>query len=547
MSTTKLLSAVVWFSGLSLPTRALAPRDDTGDIENEEERQEKGESKGKSKKGTGREGVPNVPATTPGLDTLRTGTDFAPVLGPGTNNRDPNNTNNGAPAYNEEPPPPPPPSENPQVPENPPNQEPPPPPPPPEEHPLPPPPPPSPETNAPSAPPPPASTTSVEARRSTITPGSSPVLSTSRTPVHPVSSSPIPVRSFPPPVFSQPSVAPPIFPQPLPRLSSTPELPQSSSTTAIIVVAPPPTSTPQTTSPPPAQSTDAGSRPPNPPAPAAPSSTSLTDQHGAMSGNTSQGIESNRGLVIALSTVLSVLAVIIIIIGTIFFCHRYRRGRLPFSRRGNSPIDDEEIESWKACRTIEKCTTVVVDKHDSAGPIRKPASVIVYQNQNQYQPRPSTDTTPPRSLYHKRSMDKKSIEIPQTPVLARAPNARVGLTDDTVEGDLAFLPSPKRQNSRLSKLPSPRRGRHRSSRSSASVGSLREHWYGYHTDTELSPRPSVDTYFRMPSSAHSDGKHQRVYSSPSHPPRLSLDEEYRMGGLSPRPFLRQSEIGLAVG
>ncbi|KAK1688257.1 hypothetical protein BDP55DRAFT_62756 [Colletotrichum godetiae] len=264
-----------------------------------------------------------------------------------------------------------------------------------------------------------------------------------------------------------------------------------------------------------------------------------------MNGSKSQGIEGNRGLVVALSTVLSVLGVIIII-GAIFLCYRYRRGRLPFSRRGNSPIDDEEIESWKACRTIEKCTTVVVDKHDSAGSIRKPASVIVYQNHNQHQPRPSTDTAP-RSLYHKRSMDKKSIDIPQTPVLARAPNARVGLTDDAVEGDLAFLPSPKRQNSRLSKLPSPRHGRHRSSRSSASVGSLREHWYGYHTDTELSPRPSVDPYFRMPSSAHSDGKHQRVYSSPSNPPRLSLDEEYHMGGLSPRPFLRQSEIGLAVG
>ncbi|KXH26880.1 hypothetical protein CNYM01_09139, partial [Colletotrichum nymphaeae SA-01] len=413
------------------------------------------------------------------------------------------------------------------------------------------PPPPPPETTAPPPPPPPPpsppapTTTSVESRRSTTTPRSSPAVSTSRPPVPSVSSSQTPVRSFPPPVFSQPSAPPPNFPQPFPRPSSTPKLPQSSSTTSLIVVLPPPTSVPLTTLPPPAQPTDAGSRTSNLPAPAAPSSTSLTDQHGAMSGNKSQGIEGNRGLVVALSTVLSVLGVIIII-GAIFLCYRYRRGRLPFSRRGNSPIDDEEIESWKACRTIEKCTTVVVDKHDSAGSIRKPASVIVYQNHNQHQPRPSTDTAP-RSLYHKRSMDKKSIDIPQTPVLARAPNARVGLTDDAVEGDLAFLPSPKRQNSRLSKLTSPRHGRHRSSRSSASVGSLREHWYGYHTDTEMSPRPSVDPYSRMPSSAHSDGRHQRVYSSPSNPPRLSLDEEYHMGGLSPRPFLRQSEIGLAVG
>ncbi|GJC87000.1 hypothetical protein ColLi_09838 [Colletotrichum liriopes] len=268
-----------------------------------------------------------------------------------------------------------------------------------------------------------------------------------------------------------------------------------------------------------------------------------------MGGNNSQGIDGNRSLVVALSTIFSVLGVVIVI-GAICLCYRYRRGRRPFSHRGNSPIDDEEIESWKACRTIEKCTTVVVDEHDqhgSAGSVRKPASVIVYQNNIHYQPRMSTDTAP-HSLYHKRSMDKKSIDIPQTPVLARAPNARVGLTDDTVEGDLAFLPSPKRQNSRLSKLPplSPRHGRHRSSRSSASVGSLRDHWYGYHTDVELSPRTSTDPYARMPSSAHSDGKRQYVYSS-SNPPRLSLDDDYHLGGLSPRPLIRRSEIGLAVG
>ncbi|KAK1967233.1 hypothetical protein LY78DRAFT_15419 [Colletotrichum sublineola] len=268
-----------------------------------------------------------------------------------------------------------------------------------------------------------------------------------------------------------------------------------------------------------------------------------------MSNNGSQGIGGNRSLVIALSTVLSLLGVVIII-GAIYLCYRYRRGRLPFSRRGNTPIDDEEIESWKACRTIEKCTAIVVgeqDQHSSAVPVQKPASTIVYQDNSQQQPRMSTETAS-RSLYHKRSMDKKSIDIPQPPVLARAPNARVGLTDDTIEGDLAFIPSPKRRNSRLSKLPplSPRHGRHRSTRSSISIGSLRDHWYGYHIDVELSPRASADPYTRMPSSAHSDGKHRQIYTS-SNPPRLSLDEEPHLGGLSPRPLFRRSEIGLAVG
>ncbi|KAE9570246.1 hypothetical protein CGCF415_v015656 [Colletotrichum fructicola] len=277
-----------------------------------------------------------------------------------------------------------------------------------------------------------------------------------------------------------------------------------------------------------------------------------------MAGN-AQNFEGDRSLVIALSTVLSVLGVALIVL-TICLCYRYRYGRLPlapwrrrgpFSQRGCTPIDDEEIESWKANRAIEKSTTIVIDKHDPAPTVSKPPSVIVYQNHHHSNQSRASSEISPRSLYHKRSMDKKSMDVPNTPVLARAPNARVGLTDDTIEGDAAFLPSPKRQNSRLSKLPplSPRNGhgRHRSSRSSASVGSLRDHWFGYQTDVELSPRGSIDHYAHMPSSAHSDGRHQRIYSDSSIPPRLSLDEEVRMGGLSPRPYLRQSEIGIAVG
>nr|XP_036583428.1 uncharacterized protein CTRU02_06554 [Colletotrichum truncatum]KAF6792471.1 hypothetical protein CTRU02_06554 [Colletotrichum truncatum] len=430
----------------------------------------------------------------------------------------------------EEPPPPPPPEKPPQEP---PHQEIPPPPPPPEEPPPPPPPsppPPPPETT----PPVPSPRTSAETRPSTTSSLFVPLLSTSQFAAPVISQFPTPARSSPNQIPALSSIAPviiPIAPQPPPPLLSTTNRPTNTL--------------------PPVQPTDAGSRSTAPPAPAVPSSTSLTD--GAMSGNNSQGFEGDRSLVVALSTVLSVLGVVLIV-GAVCVCYRYRYGRLPlsgrgpFSRRGIAPIDDEEIESWKASRTIEKSTTVVVDKQDSASSIRKPPSVIVYQNHNSYQPRTSTDTSP-RSLYHKRSMDKRSIDLPNTPVLARAPNARVGLTDDAIEGDLAFIPSPKRQNSRLSKLPplSPRHARHRSTRSSASVGSLRDHWFGYHGDFELSPRTSTDPYACMPSSAHSDGKHHRVYSDPSNPPRLSLGEEFRLGALSPRPQPRQSEIGLAVG
>ncbi|ERS95130.1 hypothetical protein HMPREF1624_08340 [Sporothrix schenckii ATCC 58251] len=51
----------------------------------------------------------------------------------------------------------------------------------------------------------------------------------------------------------------------------------------------------------------------------------------------------------------------------------------------------------------------------------------------------------------------QTIASPSTPPTAlqhaRAPNSRAGLTDDTIPGDPSFLPTPKRQPSRLFKMP----------------------------------------------------------------------------------------------
>ncbi|KAM0279492.1 hypothetical protein ACHAQH_004553 [Verticillium albo-atrum] len=280
--------------------------------------------------------------------------------------------------------------------------------------------------------------------------------------------------------------------------------------------------------------------------------------------------DPDRTLAIALSTVLSVLAVALIG-GTILVCYRYRQGRLPFINRGITPIDDEEIESWKyrkeAEGTTEKTPTSLT-KHASTASLKKPPSVVIYQNHNQYQPRPSGESQSPYSFTFN-SGGKKSIEVPQTPVLARAPNSRPGLTDEAVQGDDAFIPCPKRQTSRLSKYPpnssatSPRgtHGRTQSSRSSFSVGSssVRDQWYGYghgfYADTELSPRSSNEQLsnftqhaFHTPSASFSEQRtHHRVYSTSSIPPRLSLDNDVQLDGLSPRPPVRQCEIGRAIG
>jgi hypothetical protein len=253
---------------------------------------------------------------------------------------------------------------------------------------------------------------------------------------------------------------------------------------------------------------------------------------------------SNRTLVITLSTVLSVVA-FLIVFGSIFVCYRFRRGRLAVFKRGISPIDDEEIESWKANRGDEKYTSLNRnERHDSAASVKKPPSVIVYQNPAVA--RASGEHSPRFSAGHSHH---HSIDVPQTPVLARAPNSRPGLTDETVEGDDAYVPPPRRHPSRLSKLPSPRHARTRSSRSSLSVGSCQA-WPG----SPNSPRASNEYSHYYPRTSHSyDRKHARIYSNSSIPPRLSFDDDFFVGGLSPRPLIRrsdftpESEIGRAIG
>ncbi|ROT36954.1 hypothetical protein SODALDRAFT_325510 [Sodiomyces alkalinus F11] len=310
-------------------------------------------------------------------------------------------------------------------------------------------------------------------------------------------------------------------------------------------------------------------------------------------GQASPEKDDDQTLAIALSTTFSVLA-IVLIAGSVFVCWRYKKGSRLFTQRGITPINDEEIESWKRKDdpdTLEKSIVAIEDLTPRTS-VKRPANVVVYQA-----PRPSGEQHSPRSFVLS-SADttggKKSIDVPPTPVLARAPNARPGLTDETVQGDEAFIPSPRRQTSRLSKYPPPssagvaasRRGpgpgpgpgRSRSVRSSFSVGgaSVRsQQWYGYgyahsqgaasrdFTDAELSPRSSQDQFVRpahhsfqpssppFPSSSSSglpaQHRRDRVHSSSSALGRLSLDDQALVGGLSPRPRVRECEIGRAIG
>lgn len=256
-------------------------------------------------------------------------------------------------------------------------------------------------------------------------------------------------------------------------------------------------------------------------------------------------------------TLTIVLAIIIpsliVLLAVALLCWRLLRRKSRLFNRGITPIDDEEIESWKSGRTAEKLSESppspwrdsIPSSHratNSVASIRKPASVIVYQSPSQYGVRLSGELS--SSPVHTRP----SFDVPPTPVLARAPNARPGLTDEAVQGEDAFISLARRQPCRLAKPPSKgsRHNRSKSSRATLS-GTTGSHstWYGQQFEYHRLPRRSADHI--LPVSAAYGPEFGDVHTSHSTPVRTSFDQDMFLGGLSPRPLIRKSEIGRAIG
>lgn len=290
------------------------------------------------------------------------------------------------------------------------------------------------------------------------------------------------------------------------------------------------------------------------------SNTATSNDSGDGSG-TSGSKSSNNTTIIVLATLMSIVGALLIA-GAVLACIRCRRRRSKLFSRGITPIDDEEIETWKGNR-VEKglgdgaeLTTRSEgrqghQKHESVSSTKKPPSLIVYnrQSEERFQPR-----SPPPSggLHGKMSFDgpKMSIdkELPFTPIQARAPNAREGLTDETVPGDQPFIPSPKRQTSRLAKAhprhPRQAHTRNKSSRSTISLNHTHTEGFhnGYESDAGMTYRASHDQQRYYP-------QHSGAQSGSSIPPRLSFSDDWpSSGGLSPRPsVVRREDIGRAIG
>ncbi|KAI8963330.1 hypothetical protein F5Y11DRAFT_161211 [Daldinia sp. FL1419] len=260
---------------------------------------------------------------------------------------------------------------------------------------------------------------------------------------------------------------------------------------------------------------------------------------------TSSSVSSNDSgsgsstVTIILSTVLSIAGVILIAVAA-YLCTGDRRRRLPMFNRGITPIGDDEIATWKSNRSAEKVNRYTTrPTHSQNGSTststRRAPSLIQYQNGT----RPSLEVVSARSFIG----DKNSFDLPQIPgaVLARAPNARSGLTDETVPGDDPFLPTPRRHPSRLHKLPpnSPAMNSRKGSRSNSLRSFSEPSWRDSAVETSP-PRNSSEGHARI----------HRLYSNSPlpPPPRLSFGENEQFTGLSPPPSRRnENTIGLAVG
>ncbi|KAL3961871.1 hypothetical protein ACCO45_003394 [Purpureocillium lilacinum] len=250
---------------------------------------------------------------------------------------------------------------------------------------------------------------------------------------------------------------------------------------------------------------------------------------------------SRRTLTIILATTIpSVL--LIVAIATVLCCRaRARRARL--FDRGITPIGDEEIESWKRNRMPRSNAGQEEKVHTPATPPQRHDSKYKGQAGS-----PNHRTT----AFVVSPNGKRSFDVAPAAVLARAPNSRPGLTDETVQGEDAFVVTQiKRNPSRLAKAPPPvsgpsppRHGRSKSTRATMTgTTGAQDLWYGQQPECPRPPRRSADVPF--PSSP---SRSQAVtYSSRSTPQRTSFDDEHHLGGLSPRPLIHQSEIGRAIG
>lgn len=222
-----------------------------------------------------------------------------------------------------------------------------------------------------------------------------------------------------------------------------------------------------------------------------------------------------RNLIIILTTVLGSVGVILISLAICLTC-RLRKGRAPFrDHRGVTPIDDEEIESWREQK--QSPALGATSPHTPRG-LSIDSIALKHSPSSAWTWNALPIQHPPAAM------------IPQPDFVARAPNSRAGLTDEAVPGAIPFIPVPKRQSSRLSKAP-PGHERTKSRKSSMSARSTRSFTTG-----PILEKPAPLSYNWNDNDVDFMGNGLKGDADHSSPGTSIFDGlSVAGGGLSPRP------------
>jgi len=150
--------------------------------------------------------------------------------------------------------------------------------------------------------------------------------------------------------------------------------------------------------------------------------------------------KKDRILVIVLSVVFGLVG-LAIIFAFILFIRKRRRGPCKHSKRGVTPIDDEEIETWRGRKET------YTDEPSPRSHHRQTSSTVVLSHAPSWTWNP--DPTPYDAMTGADTGVKTALSPP--PMVARAPNARSGLTDGAIPSADPFVTPPRRQSTRLAK------------------------------------------------------------------------------------------------
>ncbi|KAI9811928.1 MAG: hypothetical protein M1832_000670 [Thelocarpon impressellum] len=179
-------------------------------------------------------------------------------------------------------------------------------------------------------------------------------------------------------------------------------------------------------------------------APTAPGASSPTEAASAESAaprpsNGGRDGRRHRNVVVILSTVLGSLALILLLCLALVL-RRLARRKPAFAKRTSTPIDDDEIETWRASN--QSALTAVSANYR---PSREPAWMAEAKSEKSADSAEIYTDTP--------AIARAPASPPILVNIARAPNSRSGLTDSTIPGADPFVTPLRRHSSRLQKAP----------------------------------------------------------------------------------------------